>query len=302
MRLAAEALLSGGDRRHWTALYLLNGVASTETSQGNSPIESEGVWHDSSWTIDNLTNGSTHVRWRIDRSALTAPTQRFRRPHVTVGTGSASWAPYGRVTPVVKNLLTHPVPGTVGWTRNSAATSNSIVSSPTWPGGSSPVLRSQVVSPNPYLLSIYAVGHVWNGGAVRVVSGRQYTASVWGMSPVYPARSQLRVNSYSGTSQTGSQQVSPDISMAPGVWTRVSFTVTAPPTADTVQLMFDIARANGANTAPGDEAYVTDAMVTEGPTLHDWFHGSTPPDALYTYAWSGTPGVSSSYRLPVLPG
>lgn len=301
MRLTAEALLSGGNRRYWTTLYYLNGVTSTETALGDATPGSEGAWHTTSWPVNNLTNGSSHVRWRVERSAITAPTQRFRYPRVTSGSGSASWAPYGRVTPVAQNLLIHPVPvpGSV-WARNNTNYDVYSVSSPTRPDGGSLVRQSTVNTPTSLVASLYAVGSP-NTYTLRpkVVPGREYTASMWFMSPVAGNQANVRVSLFNGPSSVLSSN-GPLVTLPPGVWTRVSHTVTAPAGSDNVSLSAQAQHADSSNAAVGEVAYVGDAMLTEGATLHDWFHGLTPPDALYTYAWSGDPEVSSSYRIPIL--
>jgi hypothetical protein len=142
-------------------------------------------------------------------------------------------------------------------------------------------------------LAITSTGSGDNASAkitIPVVGGRDYTVSGYLRSATTPKEVRLGVTWRKA-----------DGSLAPGgvssthgetlttAYTRFSRVATAPSSAATAEV------ALGVFNAPNGQVHYLDAvMVTEGTDLIDYFDGSFTASGTKTYAWTGTPHLSSS--------
>lgn len=73
--------------------------------------------------------------------------------------------------------------------------------------------------------------------------------------------------------------------------------LTAPANATVARVkVTSIAGTGAANWSIGSNLEVDGLMVNYGSTAYDYFDGSTPDTSIYTYAWTGTAGLSTSFR------
>ena len=120
------------------------------------------------------------------------------------------------------------------------------------------------------------------GALPGVIPGHTYTASCW----VYTTIA-VPIIFYSIFDVGGA----PNVVVTPAIntWTRISVTTVAPAGATTVRTSV---RINAAHTPT--VFYVDDVMLEESPNLNSYFDGDTPDVPPTVYAWTGTPGASTS--------
>jgi hypothetical protein len=137
-------------------------------------------------------------------------------------------------------------------------------------------------------------------GSRPVVAGRRYWWSVYarGGSGATATTARLWLKWLDRDGNTVLNPVpGPAVALNNSTWVRLSRSATAPPGAVTVQptILLDAA------IAATSSYYFDGAMLNESTRQEPYFDGSTAPDSLYTYSWTGVVGASTSQRIATDP-
>ena len=127
-----------------------------------------------------------------------------------------------------------------------------------------------------------------------VLTSTPYVGSVW----VRPSRAQ-RLSLFM-VFQPGGVIQGPSVVCQPNVWTRL--TVTGTTTGTTTRAVLRVADTTGTGWSvwqSGEWFDVDGAMITL-LSIFDYFDGSTVATPQYSYAWTGTPHASTSYRTTLV--
>lgn len=139
--------------------------------------------------------------------------------------------------------------------------------------------------PTTQALSIFAVGGTDIVTKLPVTPGQVYTGSVHGTANFANFRVGIRLGFYNGaTFVSGTIVYSVAGAGAPGEWVRMFQTATVPAGVNGLWVAAYVIPGSG-NVAPGGEAWLDDAMLTAGSTLHPYH----PPVRVGTLAGTLTP-------------
>lgn len=130
------------------------------------------------------------------------------------------------------------------------------------------------------------------GGGTSVTEGNTYVFSMHVNSQVSRAGSLNLQWQTSGGSVISTSTATISGGTVAGSWARYSLTAVAPATATKV-----VPFLQTTGNAAGNLHYMDGAMFTVGATLLDYFDGTFPVDAYYSYAWTGTAHASTSQRI-----
>jgi prepilin-type N-terminal cleavage/methylation domain-containing protein len=122
---------------------------------------------------------------------------------------------------------------------------------------------------------------------ISLTGGKTYAWSMWVRSSRALPSSTLRVRYMAGSTPL-SDAYGNFTQVAPGAWTRLSYSGTTPSGANNGRILFSVSTASPL-LQTGDTLDVTMAAVTDGPALIPYFDGDSPG-----WAWTGEAGNSTS--------
>jgi len=183
-----------------------------------------------------------------------------------------------------------PNPNSIGdltaFTQSTNANGIALVSgSSPWPGGSPDYVR--------WAATAAGASFVRHTSAYSVIPGRQYTASAWFRASVAGQGVRWMFRSWAGDTRISDVSTIQVPVGTSNVY--VSGTYVAPPGVTKVEVFAQFQATAAANAIAMDGS-----MFYEGEDLVTTFTGSSAPDALYTYTWSGTVNASPSTRNPIV--
>jgi hypothetical protein len=185
----------------------------------------------------------------------------------------------GSVVTVSTNLSTNPrATADAGFLNNIAANHDRLhVTSgfPVHPRGITSAVRSNIKSgvAGPAALSMYNVDNLSNTAVQR-----GFGVWVCSMSPGF------QVTSAYGFTPTP---------LTAGVWRFVTHPGLV---AENTFARIDVSRIDGAAAVPGNVVYITGAIVVEDTVVTEYYDGSVPATADFTYSWTGAVGTSTSVK------
>lgn len=140
--------------------------------------------------------------------------------------------------------------------------------------------------------SLYIISGSVNG-AIPVVGGRTYTASLYGR-PSWATQTKVSIEWWSAANAWISSDDSISQAHAAGVIERKYVTATAPVGATWAKIIFKRSSGIGAAPSLGDTLDASKALIEERLFLLPYFDGSTASSLGLNYSWEGTPDASAS--------
>lgn len=134
-----------------------------------------------------------------------------------------------------------------------------------------------------------------NAYFVPVVTGEEYTLSFYARASVAGQSAVATIRFATAAFASLGDTTGTAVPLSTTGWTRVTVTATAPATA---AKMAGWGASSGTFTT-GQILYIDAIMLTAGPTLFDYFDGSTADTGFIAYAWTGTADASASTRTYV---